>query len=93
MTQTPVVSDLLLTLRKDLSDLTVRVTELAVRHDMLIKAITDISKEMRTLSDRIRVLEQRPVVTPRAMWGAIGVILMGLTVMSGIAGVIVDIVK
>jgi hypothetical protein len=41
---------------------------------------------------RLRVIEQRPVITPRAMWAGIGVLIAAFGVLMTIMSVIIDVV-
>ena len=59
------------------------VSMYALRFDAVNRELTEIGKESSDHEMRLRAVEQRPVVTPRSMWTAIGV-LTGL-VSAGLA--------
>jgi len=50
------------------------VSMYALRFDAVNRELAETGKEISDHELRLRAVEQRPVVTPRAMWAAIGVL-------------------
>lgn len=44
----------------------------AIRFDALGRELADLRREIIDHEHRLRAIEQKPVVTPRAMWAALG---------------------
>jgi hypothetical protein len=72
------------------ADIAGQITQLAMLVTTLQTGQQSNAREVSSLETRVRTLEQKPVVTPAAMWTAIGVLA---TVAGVIAAVIIGILN
>jgi len=56
-----------------------------LRIEGIAKAVTDQRTDHDKLEERVRDIEIRPVITPKAMWGAIGVLSAVIATIAAIA--------
>lgn len=60
-----------------------------IRMEALVAKNYDLEKDLSVLTERVRILELRPVVTPKAIWAGVGTILTGISIIIAIVALVV----